>query len=213
MNEDIEFVNQSTRIEKFKNFIIKNRKNLILTFLGIIFFLFILFIYQEFQEKKKLDIAEKFNNLTLVKIKKGDKDKLEKLIEIIASQNETYSILSLNYIIDNQLIDDKSKINTLFDDTIKIQSDDEIKNLIIYKKGLFNSDDINENELLKILNPVLKSQSVWKPHSLLLMSDYFYANGNLNKSKQFLTEIINSEKINNNIKLEAQKRLRRYFNE
>ena len=60
---------------------------------------------------------------------------------------------------------------------------------------------------------MLKSQSVWKPHSLLLMSDYFYANGNLNKSKQFLTEIINSEKINNNIKLEAQKRLRRYFNE
>ena len=213
MNEDIEFVNQSTRIEKFKNFITKYRKNLIFTFLSIIVFLFVLFIYQEFQEKKKLDIAEKFNNLTLVKIKKGEKDKLEKLIEIIASQNETYSILSLNYIIDNQLIDDKSRINNLFDDTIKIQSDNEIKNLIIYKKGLFNSDDINENELLKILNPILKSQSIWKPHSLLLMSDYFYANGNPNKSKQFLREIVNSEKINNKVKIEAQKRLRRYFNE
>ena len=213
MNEDIEFVNQSTRIEKFKNFITRYRKNLIFTFLVVIVFLFVLFIYQEFQEKKKLDIAEKFNNLTLVKIKKGEKDKLEKLIEIIASQNETYSILSLNYIIDNQLIDDKSRINNLFDDTIKIQSDNEIKNLIIYKKGLFNSDDINENELLKILNPILKSQSIWKPHSLLLMSDYFYANGNPNKSKQFLREIVNSEKINNKVKIEAQKRLRRYFNE
>tara|TARA_B100001057_G_scaffold352582_1_gene354294 strand:- start:2073 stop:2714 length:642 start_codon:yes stop_codon:yes gene_type:complete len=213
MNEDIEFVNQSTRIEKFKNFITRYRKNLIFTFLSVIVFLFVLFIYQEFQEKKKLDIAEKFNNLTLVKIKKGEKDKLEKLIEIIASQNETYSILSLNYIIDNQLIDDKSRINNLFDDTIKIQSDNEIKNLIIYKKGLFNSDDINENELLKILNPILKSQSIWKPHSLLLMSDYFYANGNPNKSKQFLREIVNSEKINNKVKIEAQKRLRRYFNE
>ena len=35
-------------------------------------------------------------------------------------------------------------------------NDKEIKNLTIYKKGLFNSDFVQENELLDILNPVIK---------------------------------------------------------
>ena len=94
---------------------------------------------------------------------------------------------------------------------IKSQEEKEIKNLIIYKKAMYNADIISENELLDILNPILKSESVWKSHALLLMADYFEHNNNLIKSKDFLEEIVNSELVNNEIRIEAERRLKRKF--
>ena len=99
--------------------------------------------------------------------------------------------------------------NNFFDLVIKSQEEKEIKNLIIYKKAMYNADVATENELLKILNPILKSESVWKSHALLLMADYFDHNNNSIKSKDFLQEIINSELVNNEIRIEAERRLKR----
>ena len=96
---------------------------------------------------------------------------------------------------------------------IKSQEEKEIKNLIIFKKALYNAEIISENELLNILNPILKSESVWKSHALLLMADYFEHNNNLIKSKDFLEEIVNSELANNEIRIEAERRLKRKFGE
>ena len=57
------------------------------------------------------------------------------------------------FIIDNEILNENNEINKLFDQIInKTKLDKEIKNLIIYKKALFNSDFISENELLSILN-------------------------------------------------------------
>ena len=78
---------------------------------------------------------------------------------------------------------------------------------------MYNADIASENELLDILNPILKSESVWKPHALLLMADYFEQSNNLIKSKNFLEEIINSELANNEIRIEAERRLKRNFGE
>ena len=74
---------------------------------------------------------------------------------------------------------------------------------------MYNADTISENELLEILNPILKSKSVWKSHGLLLMADYFEYNNNLIKSKDFLEEIVNYELVNNEIKIEAERRLKK----
>ena len=74
---------------------------------------------------------------------------------------------------------------------------------------MFNADIASENDLLEILNPVLKSESVWKSHALLLMADYYVHNNNLIKSREFLEEIINSETVNSEIKVEAERRLKR----
>ena len=76
---------------------------------------------------------------------------------------------------------------------------------------MYNADIISENDLLEILNPILKSQSVWKSHALLLTADYFEYNNNLIKSKDFLQEIVNSELVNNEIRIEAERRLKRKF--
>ena len=42
------------------------------------------------------------------------------------------------------------------------------------KFKLYFSDKFEEVELLKILNPVLNSESIWKQHGLLLMGDYYF---------------------------------------
>ena len=105
----------------------------------------------------------------------------------------------------------KKKINNFFDLVINSQKEKEIKNLIIYKKAMHNAETISENELLDVLNPILKSESVWKSHALLLMADYLEYNNNLIKSKDFLEEILNSEFANNEIRIEAERRLKRNF--
>ena len=109
---------------------------------------------------------------------------------------------------------DKSKINELFEVVIEdISLDKEIKNLIIYKKALFNADNSDENQLLDILNPIINSESVWKSHGLYLMAEYFHSKNEKQKSKEFFTQILFLENANQELKTEAQKRLNRDFSE
>ena len=136
------------------------------------------------------------------------------LIQLVNEKNSTYSPLSLYFIIDNGLIKEKKTINELFDIIIDETSlDKEIKNLNIYKKALYNADDSNENDLLNILNPLIKSESVWKSHALYLMAEFFYSKNEKQKSKEFFNQILNLENANQEIQLEAQKRLNRDLSE
>ena len=211
MSEDIEIINQNTRIEKIKNFFSNNYKKLIGLLVSILLLLFSYFGYQEYEKRKKLEIAETYNQITLKEITIQDSNDVEQLVKIIKKKDPIYSALSLYFIIENNLVNDQKEINNFFDMVIKSQKEKEIKNLIIYKKAMYNAEIISENELLDILNPILKSESVWKSHALLLMADYSDNNSNLIKSKDFLEEIINSETANNEIRIEAERRLKRKF--
>ena len=83
------------------------------------------------------------------------------------------------------MIDNHSEINVLFDELInETVLDQEIKNLIIYKKALFNSDFSDENDLLQMLNPIINSESMWKSHSLYLIAEYFYSKNQKQKAKE-----------------------------
>ena len=136
------------------------------------------------------------------------------MIEIINKKDPTYSPLSLYFIIDNNLVSDQSRINSLFDILINDTSlDNEINNLIIYKKALYNADNAQESDLLNMLNPLINSKSVWKSHSLYLMAEYFYANNQKQKAKEFFNQIIALENSNQNIRLQAEKRLNRDLSE
>ena len=211
MSEDIEIINQNTRIEKIKNFFSNNYKKLISSLIFILLVLFSYFGYQEYKKNTKLKITEIYNQITLKEITIENTNDIEQLVKIIKEKDPIYSALSLYFIIENNLVNDQKKINNFFDLVIKSQEEKEIKNLIIYKKAMYNADIISENELLEILNPILKSESVWKSHALLLVADYFEHNNNLIKSKDFLEEIANSQLANNEIRIEAERRLKRKF--
>mgnify|MGYP001384826222 FL=1 len=211
MSEDIEIITQNTRIEKLKIFFANNYKKLICSLVLILLILFSYFGFQEYKKRQKIKIAGIYNQITLKGITIENTNDVEQLIEIIKKKDPIYSALSLYFIIENDLVSDDKQINNFFDFVIKSQKEKEIKNLIIYKKAMYNADTISENDLLDILNPILKSESVWKSHALLLMADYFEHNNNLIKSKDFLKEIVNSELTNNEIKIEAERRLKRKF--
>ena len=210
MEEEIQIINQNTRREKFKNFIIKNKKILVMSVSSIIIIILLLVFYSEIKFKNQIKLGNKYNEIVLSYEKKNNQNTEEELIDIIQKKDPTYSPLALNFIIDNEIVNDKIKVNELFDIIIeKTNIENEIKNLIIYKKALYNSDNINENDLMNILNPILNSESVWKSHSLYLLAEYFLSKNEKQKSKEFLVQIIELENANPKIKVEAQKRINR----
>ena len=213
MDEEIDIINRNTRIEKLKNFLISKRKQIVSFLIFIVFILISFFGYQEFNKRNKEKLANKFNML-VTNFDNGQKNINNELVEIINEKDKTYSPLAFFFLLDNDLISSNDEINTYFDLLInEIPLDKEIKNLTIYKKGLFNSDFVQENELLSILNPIIKSESMWKPQALYLMAEYYLSKNQKQKSKEFLNQIVDMENISPKIKLEAQKRLRSDFSE
>jgi len=210
MEEDISIINSNTRNEKVRNFFVNNKNKIISTVVVLIVILIGAYSYDSYKTNKKKEVSNKFNS-TILTYSKNTKDRtIQKLVEIINEQDPTYSSLSLYFIIDNELISNQSEINSYFDILIeKTSLDKEIKNLIIYKKALFNADRAQESDLLNILNPLINSKSVWKSHALYLMAEYFYSKDQKQKSKEFFNQIAVSENANSDIKLQAQKRLSR----
>ena len=214
MDEDLSIINTNTRNEKIKNFLVKNKNKLISTGLALIIILISVYSFDKYKTNKKKEISNKFNSTILTYSENTKDNTINKLIEIINERDPTYSPLSLYFIIDNKLISDQNKINSFFDVIIeKISLDEEIKNLVIYKKALFNADEAQESDLLIILNPLINSKSIWKSHALYLMAEYFYSKDQKQKSKEFFNQIISLENPNSDIRLQAEKRLNRDLSE
>ena len=214
MEEDISIINSNTRQEKVRNFFINNKNKIISIIVALIIVLVGAYSLDSYKKNKKKEISNKFNSTTLAYSENTKDLTVQNLVEIINEQDPTYSPLSLYFIIDNKLISNQSEINSYFDVLIeKTSLDKEIKNLVIYKKALFNADEAQENELLDILNPLINSESVWKSHALYLMAEYFYSRDQKQKSKEFFNQIANLENANSDIKLQAEKRLIRDLSE
>ena len=210
MDEDTSIIDNRTRNEKIKNFIINNKKKLISLIIAFIILIISFYSYQIYLDKKREDISNRYNS-AIIEYEAANKSKIIPILkDIIGAKDATYSPLALYFIIDNNLINDKNEINSFFDILIdKTSLDIEIKNLIIYKKALFNADQINEIELLNILNPLLNSDSVWKSHALYLVAEFFYSKGEKQKSKDFFEKIVSTENSNTDILTSAKRRLNR----
>ena len=214
MDEDLSIINTNTRNEKIKNFFVNNKNKIISGIIILIIIIIGVFSYDKYLINKKKDISDSYNSIIIDYSEKTKEKTASSLIEIINKKDPTYSPLSLYFIIDNNLVSDQSKINSLFDILIKDTSlDSEINNLIIYKKALYNPDHAQESDLLNILNPLINSKRVWKSHSLYLMAEYFYANNQKQKAKEFFNQIIALENPNPDIRLQAEKRLNRDLSE
>ena len=214
MDEDLAIIDTNTRNEKIKNFLLNNKRKIIIFLSLIIIILLCYFGLNEIKKKQKLEISNLYNSTIIDYSKNQKKDVLKNLISVINKKDATYSPLSLYFIIDNDLLNENDKINELFNILIDETSlEKEIKNLIIYKKALFNADYISENELLKILKPIINSESIWKAHSLYLVAEYFYSKNEMKKSKEFFDQILIVENPPQDILKETQKRLNRDFGE
>ena len=214
MDEEISIINSSSRNDKIKNFIFNNKKKIISLIIIILIIIFSFYIFDNYKVNQKQKISDDFNQATIEYSENFKDETTNKLIDIINKKDPTYSPLSLYFIIDNKLISNPKQINILFDVLInQTHLNDEIKNLVIYKKALYNADQSSEGNLLKILNPLINSKSVWRSHALYLMAEYFFAKEQNQKAKEFFNTIISLENSNPDIRLEAEKRLKRDLGE
>ncbi len=214
MDEEIVIINEKTRNEKIKSFLLENKKLLITVITVLILIVLGFYSYKIYQDGQIEKLSNKYNN-AIIDYNNGNKIKIVESMEaIIRDKNSTYSPLALYFLIDNNLIKNRKDVNELFNILIdKTSLEKEIKNLIIYKKALYNADFINENELLNLLKPLTNSKSVWKSHALYLIAEYFFSKNEKQKSKEFFNQIISIENANQDILRETKKRLNRDLSE
>lgn len=176
-----------TKKSKLKEFY-ESYKILIYSSVFTLIILAIIFsFYQHNKEKKKILISENYIQAK-VYLNKGDRNKaVEKLKNIIFSNDTTYSTLSLFMILNEDLINDNNEVSKLFDYLLDNNKfDEEVRNLLIYKKALYKSNYVEESKLLEEIKPLLnKKESVWKAHALLLLGDYYFSKKEFIKAKEF----------------------------
>ena len=214
MDEEITIIDSNARNERIKNFFINNKKKLIIIFSIILVIIIGYLSFEKSKERTKIKLANQYNLALIDLSPKNKQKKIDEMINIIKSNDVTYSPLALYHLLDNNLLENNDEINILFNELIeKTNLENEIKNLIIYKKALFNSDFVSENELLKILNPVINSESIWKSHALYLLAEFFYSKDEKQKAKEFFNQILVLPNASSTIKAESQKRLNRDLGE
>ena len=169
-------------------FFVKKYLKLIIAFSSLFLLILILFFYIFHQERKKnIIISNQFNKANILLEKKETENAKKILLAIIEKNNNFYSPLSLNILIDKKIITDKKELVILFDNILKIKKiDDEDKNLIKIKKALLFFDKNNEKEILNILNPIINSNSVWRQEAIKLIVEFFKYTGELKKSEEYL---------------------------
>ena len=180
--------------KSFKNLILSNKKKLLLL-AGVIFLSLIYFWWADNTKKKdRYKNSEDFISAKIF-LSKNEKEKsLEILKNIISTNDEVYSPLSLFVIIDRNLEENRENVLKYFDQIISINSlEKEDLNLLKLKKAIYISDIADEKDLLEMLNPILNSDSVWKYKSLKLLGDYYFNKKEYIKAKQYYSKILTLE--------------------
>ena len=128
--------------------------------------------------------------------------------ELNLSNNETYSTLSLFLILNENLIENKRELINLFDHVLENNKyEKEVENLIIFKKAVLQSDFVDETELLQSIKPLINTNTLWKPHALLLLGDYFVFKKEYLKAKEFYLQILSIKDLNRELYENAELQL------
>ena len=204
-------VTKKSKLNKFY----ESNKILIFSFILILIILFGSFnFYFESKEKKKILLSENYLQAKIY-LESGDKNKaISTLKEVIFANDPTYSTLCLFLIMNQNLITDYKELSDLFDHLLTNNKfSKEVRNLLIYKKALFNSDFFNESELLESIRPLLDTKTLWKPHALLLLGDYFVSKREYIKAIEFYQEIFTINNLHQDLYNHAASQLAIISNE
>ncbi len=164
--------------------------------------------YTASREKKQILLADNYM-VAIFYLQNNERDKGRKILkEIILANNRTYSTLSLFLILDEDLVDDQREISNLFDHLLANNKfEQEVKNLIIFKKTLFLSNFANELEMVENAKQLINTNTLWKPHALLLLGDYFSSKKQYLKAKEFYVQILSLQNLNIELYEQARSQL------
>ena len=197
-----------TKKSKLKKFYETNKILIISIVLILIIAVASITFYSEAKEKKKILLAEDYLSAK-VYLENGDRNKVENILKtIIFANDSTYSTLSLFLILDENLINDHEELSNLFVHVLENNKfEKEIKNLIIFKKALFQSSFVSELELLESVKPLINTETVWKPHALLLLGDYFASKKEYLKAEKFYVQILSLKNLHKELYNQARSQL------
>ena len=170
----------------FLNFIKSNSKIFIYSLAIIFATVLVFFWYLNNHENNKTITSDNYIKAQSF-LKNENKDDAKKiLLNIIEKKDTPYSSLALFLIIENNLIENKSEVLSYFDkviDNTNLKKED--LNLIKFKKAMHISDLQYEQDILKLVNPIIKSNSVWKSHVLKFLGDFYTSNNQTQKANQY----------------------------
>ena len=185
--------------------------NKILIFIVIFIFLFSFASIGFYLKNRENKIILLSNNYIEAKVllENGEKEEATKILKnIILANNKSYSALSLFLILNESLITDEVELTSLFNHILENNKfNKEIKNLIIFKKALFQSNFVNELELLEAVKPLINTETIWKPHALLLLGNYFASKKEYSKAKEFFAQILSLRGLHKDLYAQARSRL------
>ena len=95
MDEDIAIINQNTRVSLIKKFFKENSKKILSFIFIIITLLLIYFAYDEFEKRKKINLAATYNSLIFNTDKFSKEEIKNKMIEIINEKSRYLFNLSI----------------------------------------------------------------------------------------------------------------------
>ena len=209
MNENLfETQYDVTKKSKLKKFYEVNKILIFSVILILIIAIASVSFYSETKEKKKILLSDNYL-AAKVYLENGERNKVKNILKtIIFANDSTYSTLSLFLILNENLIVDQGELSNLFDHVLENNKfEKEVKNLIIFKKALFQSNFVSELELLDAVKPLINTETVWKPHALLLLGDYFASKKEYLKAKEFYVQILSLKNLHKELYNHARSQL------
>ena len=194
--------------KKFLSFIKSNSKIFTYT-ISIFFIILAILLWFSYDSKKQNKIISEDFIKAKIFLEKDSKDKATLILKNIIKKKDTiYSSLSLFLLIDQNLVEDKQLILEYFDNIISDGDySEEDTNLLKLKKAIYISDIEDEQEMLKLLNPIINSDSVWKNQSLKFLGDFYYSISQLETARQYYSTLL-KEEINNISRAEINRRIK-----
>jgi len=204
-------LSNKSRLRKFYE---TNKISIFSTLFFLIFLIGSFVFYLEYKENKRIHISENYIKAQ-IHLENGDKIRaLSEFKKIILTEDPIYSVLAFFIVIDNSLIEDKDELALLYDYLLtNIKIDKELKNLLIYKNALFSSNFQSESILLDFVYPLINSDSLWKPHALIMLGDYFMSKGESVKAIEFYQKILSINDLHKDFYLKAKSQLDLITNE
>ena len=190
---------QNKTENKIFDFIKGNSKVFIYSILSLLIIFLASFFYISNTESKKIKISEDYIKAKVL-LNNGDNYKAKEILtNIIMQKDSIYSSLSLFLIIEKDLITEKKIILDYFDLIIKKNSlKKEDKNLLKLKKAIYISEIDKEQEIIKLLNPIINSDSAWKTQALKFLGDFYYSFNQKQKAKQYYSLLNEIDQFNDN---------------
>ena len=215
MNENLyEAQYDVTKKNKIKKFYEENKILVFSIILILAIFISSVIFYSETKETKKILFADNYIEAKIY-LEQNQRNEAKNILKtMIFANDSTYSTLSLFLVLNENLITNQKELSNLFDHVLENNKfDTEVKNLIIFKKALFQSNFVNQEELLDALKPLMTTETLWKPHALLLLGDYFYAKKEYSEAKKFYLQILSLKNLHKEFYQQARSQLSFITNE